>query len=458
MAETTFLFKEVNYAIEQNIGRPRTLLEIGTDVGQSSQRARSRGTRTVGLEMIKDSLPRAKDLMDEAHFAELESDATLEPVKGKRFDLVVLEGTLDRVRDPEALLRRVTPLLEDGGHVLASVANRKNGSADDSLTAAVRRIEAAGLEVMRVDVNPYIIRAAAMRLGWYGDPQHAADLKATHTMPGRFTYGHVLRPIERLIAKNAPGALAAEHVIVARLPPEPGPLTLTIGMLTLNEKESVERMIDDIRRYAPDAKILLVDSSSDETPELARAKGARVVRQLPPRGHGPAMERLMYEAAKESEALIYLDCDFTYPAEMIPKIRAMLESGVDLVNASRTSTYPKAMPVPNFMANRFFAATAQLVHGVPTTDVHSGMRGYRLSMVRAFDFDGEGDAIPLDTLILPARSNYKVVEFPIDYNERVGFSKLAKLRGTVWTFIRIAGAIGHGDRVRRGRRYSVQAR
>ena len=74
------------------------------------------------------------------------------------------------------------------------------------------------------------------------------------------------------------------------------------------------------------------------------APRARVIRQLPPRGHGPAMEVLMYEAAKQSEALIYLDCDFTYPPSIIPNIRRILESGVDVVNAARTRT--RAWPAP----------------------------------------------------------------------------------------------------------------
>lgn len=161
----------------------------------------------------------------------------------------------------------------------------------------------------------------------------------------------------------------------------------------------------------------------------------------------------MYEAAKQSDALIYLDCDFTYPTATIPRIRELLDSGVDVVNTTRTHRYPKEMPIPNFVANRFFAATAQIIHGVPTTDVHSGMRGYRCSVIRAFSFDGEGDALPLDTLILPAKSHYHVAELPIPYLKRVGESKLAKLRGTMWTFARIASAIGEGSRVRRGVRY-----
>ncbi len=61
--------------------------------------------------------------------------------------------------------------------------------------------------------------------------------------------------------------------------------------------------------------------------------------------------------------LIYLDCDFTYPVDMIPTLRRLIEEeGVDVVNCARTRTKPAAMPVPNFLANRTFAA---LAHAAP---------------------------------------------------------------------------------------------
>src|SRR5262249_52933053 len=175
-----------------------------------------------------------------------------------------------------------------------------------------------------------------------------------------------------------------------------------------DEEESIEAMIGEIRRVAPDAKILCVDSSMrDRTPEIARRLGARVLRQVPPRGHGPAMELLMYEAAAESELLIYLDCDFTYPVDALPVVRRIMEEeAVDVVNCARTRTKPAAMPMPNYVANRTFAAMAHAMHGVPTCDVHSGMRAYRSSVIRAFDFDDEGDALPIDTLLLPVKYGY----------------------------------------------------
>ncbi len=155
----------------------------------------------------------------------------------------------------------------------------------------------------------------------------------------------------------------------------------------------------------------------------------------------------MYAAAKESDALVYLDCDFTYPTSNIPALRRLLEDeAVDVVNCARTRTRPAAMPAPNYLANRAFAGLASVLHGVPTVDVHSGMRAYRSSVIRAFDFDGEGDALPLDTLLWPAKCGYRVVEVPIDYDERVGASKLRKLAGTWWTFVRLARATGVGSR------------
>jgi hypothetical protein len=163
----------------------------------------------------------------------------------------------------------------------------------------------------------------------------------------------------------------------------------------------------------------------------------------------------MYSAAAESEALIYLDCDFTYPADAIPVVRRLLEDErVDVVNCCRTRSKPDAMPLANYMANRSFAAMAHALHGIPTCDLHSGMRGYRSSVIRAFDFDGEGDAIPIDTLLFPAKSGYHVVEMPIAYAERVGASKLRKVAGTVWTMIRLARGLPVGRRL--GERYDVR--
>jgi SAM-dependent methyltransferase len=481
-ANPKYAVEEENRALLANLGRPRTVLDVGCGIGLNGAAAKRKGARVTGIEIVPASIERARKVLDEVLAIDIGSDASLEAgLAGRRFDTILLADVLEHTADPKATLERLLPYLEEDGQVLVSLPNvaawpvrlgllsgnfdyQPSGILDDShlrfftRKSAVALVESAGLEVLRVEQNPMIVRAArSLILNLLGTgPSGASEPTALSSSLPYKAYQLLVRPFEDLIANRLPGPFAFQNVIVCRKPPRRRKLDITIGMLTMDEEESVAAMIGEIRKVAPDAKILCVDSSTkDRTPEIARSLGARVLRQVPPRGHGPAMELLMYTAAKTSDALIYLDCDFTYPAENIPIVRRLLEEeGVDVVNCARTRTRPAAMPVPNYLANRSFAAMAHALHGIPTVDVHSGMRGYRSSVIRAFDFDGEGDAVPIDTLLFPAKCGYHVVEMPISYNERVGASKLRKLAGTVWTMIRLGKALPVGQR--RGERFELR--
>jgi hypothetical protein len=123
--------------------------------------------------------------------------------------------------------------------------------------------------------------------------------------------------------------------------------------------------------------------------------------------------------------------------EMIPTLAAMIAEGWDLVNTSRVHQRPKAMPFANFLANRGFAVAARLLHGIKTTDVHSGMRAYRKSMIDAVSWQEKGPALPVDMLIIPYRRKFRVTEIPIDYRERIGQTTLRRWSSTVWTLRRL---------------------
>lgn len=478
-----YVVEEVNRTAVAAAGRPRTALDVGCGIGLNGAALRRTGARVTGIEIVPASIARAERVLDEVIAADITSDALGAALGERRFDLLLFADVLEHTTDPAAVLRRLLPHLEEDGHVIVSLPNvaawpvrlgllagrfdyEPSGILDDThlrfftRDSAIALCREVGLEVLRVEQTPMLVRAAKkliLRAAPAADAAYragSADAGVEHdptalarSLPYH-AYQALVRPVEDVVAARAPGLLAFQHVIVARKPPRPRRLRLTVGMLTMNEEESVAAMIGEIRKFAPDAEILCVDSSTrDRTPEIAAELGARVLRQVPPRGHGPAMELLMTSAAARSEALIYLDCDFTYPAANIPVLRRLLEQeGADVVNCARTRTRPAAMPVPNYLANRAFAAMARAIHGTPTVDVHSGMRAYRCSVIRAFDFDGEGDALPIDTLLFPAKCGYRVIEMPIDYNERVGTSKLRKLAGTAWTFVRLVRALPVGRR------------
>lgn len=305
---------------------------------------------------------------------------------GRRFDLVFVTERAASDGLGERLARSV-PQLEDGGHVV--VAHKEPITAD-SVASALRGV---GLEVL-------------WRRQCGGDPRSALTLT------------------------------------IARRRPEKRRLSLTVGMISMNEAAAVGKVIDQIHGQNLGAEVLLVDSSKDETPAIAEGKGARVVRQVPPRGYGPAMTRLLYAAT--TDVIVTMDCDGTYPANRIGELHARIEQGADLVNASRTHRWPRAMPLSNYVANRAFAAVAGVVHRYWTTDLHSGMRAYRTSMLRGIHVPEKGQALPVELLLVPARHGYRVEDVPIDYFERIGTTTLHRWESTKWTFRRIANAALRG--------------
>jgi SAM-dependent methyltransferase len=475
-----YLVHEENRALVRALGRPRTVLDVGCGVGLNGAAAKRNGARVTGIELDPASAERARRALDEVLSVDITSDEAVRgALAGRSFDLVLLGDVLEHCVDPEGVLRRLLPYVGDEGHVIVSLPNvaawtvrlgllagrfdyRPSGILDDTHVrfftreSAERLVRAAGLEVLRTEQNPMLVRALkgvvlAAHAGGGAPP--ARELRETFAYKA---YQGLVRPVEDVVAERAPGLLSFQNVVIARKPVVARRLRLTVGMLTMDEEESIARMIDEIRRVAPDASLLCVDSSmKDRTPEIARELGARVLRQVPPRGHGPAMERLMYAAAEASDALIYLDCDFTYPVDMIPVLRRLLEEErADVVNCARTRDKPAAMPWPNYLANKGFAGMARVLNGIPTADVHSGMRAYRCSVIRAFEFDGEGDALPIDTLLYPAKCGYRVVELPIAYADRVGASKLRKIAGAVWSVIRLGDAMRVGKRL--GDRYDLR--
>jgi 2-polyprenyl-3-methyl-5-hydroxy-6-metoxy-1,4-benzoquinol methylase len=461
---------EIHPAIAALIGRPRSVLEVGCGAGVHGMLARRAGARVTGVEKVPELAARAARLLDEVHALDPDAGEVEHALGDRRFDLVLIPEFLERAADPEAVLARYARYVAPEGRLVVAVKNERAwpvrlGLANPEIGYATveeeaprlfsraeveRLIARTGLELLSVDLDPMLLKA--LRAALADDPYKTA--RAGEDTVSGFrdwslyqSYLDFVRPLEVALARPAGDLFTFTSVFAARRKPEPGPLSLTVGMLTMDEEPSIAKMIEEIRKYVPDAKLLCVDSSlRDRTPSIAEELGARVLRQLPPRGHGPAMELLMREASAESDALVYLDCDFTYPPAVLPKIAAILEQGVDVVNAARIRERPAAMPFANYAANKSFVWCAQLLNGMPVADLHSGMRGYRASTMRAFAFDGEGDALPIDTLLWPARSGYRVVEIPIDYQERVGHSKLRKVAGTVWTFIRLAKTLRVGER------------
>ncbi|MEO5337919.1 MAG: glycosyltransferase family 2 protein [Magnetospirillum sp. WYHS-4] len=214
---------------------------------------------------------------------------------------------------------------------------------------------------------------------------------------------------------------------------------ITVAMITMNEEAAVGKVIRDIRVALPEAEVLVVDSSSDRTPEIAAELGATVLRQFPPQGYGPAMDRALRSGSRP--VVVTLDCDDTYPVDRIAPLAALvLDEGWDLVDGSRLERKPAAMPWINYLANWGFASIASLLFVRRVTDLHSGMRAYRKTMIDQLSYQPKGAALPVELLLRPIRRGFRVTSVFIPYRERVGVSTMRPLESAYWTAKRILAA------------------
>jgi glycosyltransferase involved in cell wall biosynthesis len=212
--------------------------------------------------------------------------------------------------------------------------------------------------------------------------------------------------------------------------------TLTVAMITMNEEKAVGKVVADIRQAVPGAEILIIDSSRDATPQIAESLGVRVIRQFPPKGYGPAMDLALRSGS--GTVVVTLDCDGTYPAEQIPELaNGILEEGYDLVDASRLKSKPRNMPLANYLANAGFALIASLLFCRRLTDLHSGMRAYRKSLIDQLVYDAKGAALPVELLLRPVAMGKRVKGVFIDYGERTGISTMQPFSSAWWTLKRI---------------------
>jgi glycosyltransferase involved in cell wall biosynthesis len=211
---------------------------------------------------------------------------------------------------------------------------------------------------------------------------------------------------------------------------------LTVAMITRNEEKAIGKVIADIRRVVPEADVLVVDSSTDRTAEIAEGLGARVIKQFPPQGYGPAMDKALRSGM--GKVVVTLDCDDTYPADRIPDLaRLVLDNGYDVVDGSRLQRKPQAMPWLNYLANFGFALIASVMYGNRLTDLHSGMRAYRKSLIDNLKYQPRGAALPVELLLRPIMMGKRLKVVFIEYRERIGQTTMRPLESAWWTLRRI---------------------
>ena len=207
-----------------------------------------------------------------------------------------------------------------------------------------------------------------------------------------------------------------------------------------NEREGIEKTIRaipkaELERMGYEVQILVVDSSTDDTGELARRAGAEVVREHR-LGYGRAYKTGFAHA--RGDIIVTADADMSYPVEEIPRLIEILErEDLDFLTTNRYGFLEKgAMSPLHRLGNAILNFTTRLLFGLRLSDSQSGMWVFRKGIldkaVLRSDSMSFSEELKLEACYF-LRCRWK--EVPIRYRARVGKVKLRTWRDGFGNFL-----------------------
>ncbi len=206
---------------------------------------------------------------------------------------------------------------------------------------------------------------------------------------------------------------------------------ISVIVASLNEEEGIGLTLEELKKNLENPHLIVVDGKSvDKTAEIAENMGADVFLQEG-RGKGDAIFQGLKKLSPESQYVIFIDADFTYPAEYLPGMIKVLDQDpkVGMVlgnrfNSGNSQHYPHNA---FYLGNRLLALAQQTVNGIDLEDPLSGLRVVRREILEDWKIKSKGFDVEAEMNYRVEQKGFNIVEIPIYYRRRLGEKKL-KLR------------------------------
>ncbi|WP_310925413.1 glycosyltransferase family 2 protein [Halogeometricum sp. S1BR25-6] len=200
-------------------------------------------------------------------------------------------------------------------------------------------------------------------------------------------------------------------------------------MPTLNEEEGIAKCIEMILNALETmditGEIVVSDSSTDRTPEIAEAMGARVV--VPDKGGYGYAYQYAFERTR-GEYIAIGDADCTYDFEELPKLFDLVRDGdADMAMGSRLEgeILPGSMPpLHQYVGNPLLTKFLNVFYGAGVSDAHSGMRVMSRDALESLDLKTTGMEFASEMIMEAGARDLTIAEVPITYHPREGEATL----------------------------------
>ncbi|MGC8478584.1 MAG: glycosyltransferase family 2 protein [Candidatus Micrarchaeia archaeon] len=204
---------------------------------------------------------------------------------------------------------------------------------------------------------------------------------------------------------------------------------VSIVIPTLNEEGGIGQTIEGIKKIMKgySYEIMVVDSSTDKTPQIAKSHGARVLRYKG--GKGAALI-YGFENAK-GEIIISMDADLSNRPKELKLLIAGIEAGYDMCTGSRflVGGGSEDMPLIRKLGNKFFVSLVNLLFGSHYSDMCYGYRSFTHQALKKLKLQEKGFGIETEMNIKAQKARLRVLEVPsFEKRRKGGAGKLKTFR------------------------------
>lgn len=188
--------------------KPHDVLDVGCSSGYLARRLSAGGARVLGLERDPAAAAEARAVCAEVVVGDLESVEL--PWSPGSFDAVVCGDVLEHLRDPEAALARLRPLLRTGGRLVLSTPNVANWAMRLSLLAGRWRYTERGI-LDRTHTRLFTRKTLVETVRAAGYDVVQLD----HTAPVPLVGAPAVERVAHALARLRPSLLAYQLLLVA---------------------------------------------------------------------------------------------------------------------------------------------------------------------------------------------------------------------------------------------------
>ena len=242
---------------------------------------------------------------------------------------------------------------------------------------------------------------------------------------------------------------------------------IAVVMPAYNAEKTLEKTVQELSDVV-DIKILVDDSSKDQTAALSRKLGVQTFIHDANYGYGRNQQTCYREAlAAGADIVVMVHPDYQYTPLLVPAMAGMVASGVyDMVLASRilgAGALKGGMPFYKYVANRLLTAFQNLFLGVKLSEYHTGFRAFSKELLQTLPLLENSDDFVFDNQMIAqaVMFGFKIGEIscPTKYFEdasSINFKRSVKygLGVLATTF----GFTAHKLGIRRAPRYGVTGR